>query len=576
MSLASLLNNVKAFLNTSNLLEEAVNISAYHRIQGTKYLVEASNYIKDKVEDSGLNVEVFNFNYAQPHNWLTPLIGWEVEDGEVRVEEPFKKVLSSFKRESTAVVAHSPSGEFEGVVTYVGDGTQIPDGVDIALTYSRSFETYLNLVDKGAKAVLIFRKDAPRNAIPYIGLFPSPGDLHKLKAPALSISRHDAEKLINAIESGVKVRVRGFVKSFFTEPYPLRVVTATAGEGSTDEVHLVAHYCHPKHTINDNVSGASTLMVLSEALGKAVRKHKPRFKNVVRFVWVPEHYGSLPLIKALNERGVNILGAINLDMIGEKQSLTKSTLYFIRPPVILLSSFEAHVYTIFYEAFLKYTDAWFFDLSRKQGIKFSIRSYESGSDHDSYIVYGIPAISLINWPDKFYHTNLDTIDKFNPKLALKIGYAALKASLTFDRRSAYVEAAFLNYRKLVNGLDVVKVLRNKYLRELRSKIYELPSSIKDGGGDNTKVKSTGKGIPSFRRILRSVSDDTLKRSLIKLSSKAWTSTAANLIILYTQNPLSISRLRDYLSAELGMIVDNSELKLILEGLHAINAIELGG
>ncbi|PUA32463.1 MAG: hypothetical protein B7O98_07365 [Zestosphaera tikiterensis] len=575
MSLTSLLNEVKAALNPSDLVKEAVNISAYHRIQGTKYLVEASNYIRDKVEDSGLNVEVFNFSYTQPHNWLTSLIGWEIEDGEVRVVEPFKKVLSSFRREGTAVVAHSPPGEFEGTVTYVGDGTRVPDDVDVALTYNRSFETYLNLVDKGAKAVLIFRRDAPKNAVPYVGLFPSPEDLSKLKAPALSISRGDAERLINALDNGVKVKVKGFVKSSFTEPYPLRVVTASVGEDNVNEVHLIAHYCHPRHTVNDNVSGASTLLILSEVLGRAVKNLKPRLRNVMRFIWVPEHYGSLPLIKALAERQVKVIGAINLDMIGEKQSLTKSTLYFIRSPIALLSSFEAHTYAIFYEVLLRYSDTWFFS-SSKEGIKFSIRSYEAGSDHDSYIVYGIPAVSLINWPDKFYHTSLDTIDKFSPKLALRVGYAALKASLTFNQRSEYVKAAFLNYRKLINGLDVIKVLRVKDLRELRSKAYESPLRSEDVEVSEVRIKATDKGIPSFRKILRSVSDENLKHSLIKLSNKAWTSTAANLIILYTQNPLSMSKLRNYLSAELGIVLDIDELKLILEGLHAIKAVELGG
>ncbi len=40
--------------------------------------------------------------------------------------------------------------------------------------------------------------------------------------------------------------------------------------------------------------------------------------------------------------------------------------------------------------------------------------YEGGSDHTSFTKAGVPA--LLNWhfTDRYYHTNLDTIDKVSP------------------------------------------------------------------------------------------------------------------------------------------------------------------
>ena len=119
-SLESILKEIKKGMTRTRLLTYITNISSFHRIQGTKYLVDAGNYIKDVLEDFNLYVEVLDYSYRDPHPWLPPLIGWWVRDGEVHLLDKEEKILSSFSHASTAIVAHSPPGYFEGRVTYVG------------------------------------------------------------------------------------------------------------------------------------------------------------------------------------------------------------------------------------------------------------------------------------------------------------------------------------------------------------------------------------------------------------------------------------------------------------------------
>jgi Zn-dependent M28 family amino/carboxypeptidase len=53
--------------------------------------------------------------------------------------------------------------------------------------------------------------------------------------------------------------------------------------------------------------------------------------------------------------------------------------------------------------------------------------YEGGSDHTSFTRAGVPA--LLNWhfTDRYYHTNLDTVDKVSPAT---MGHVAVSVATT--------------------------------------------------------------------------------------------------------------------------------------------------
>ncbi|MGC8974826.1 MAG: M28 family peptidase, partial [Thermoprotei archaeon] len=274
----------------------------------------------------------------------------------------------------------------------------------------------------------------------------------------------------------------------------------------------------------------------------------------VRFVWVPEHYGSVALVRKLLEENVVILGALNLDMIGEKQTLTNSVLNFIRPPVLLLSEFEAHAFKNF---FTSLGTGWGLTTSsRKPLLRFELKTYEAGSDHDAYVVFGIPAVSLTNWPDKFYHTNLDSINKFSPINALKIALTALRAALTFKPDEVPTDY----YVGFVKSTEYFSLPPSLY--RARQNLYERRETCK-------AVKELA-GYPSPQYLLRKVRDPEIRKEVRKFLNKAsWAVTAYIIASLYSSCGLDLSEIKKSLVAELGVKVEESDLNTILKSIELL-------
>lgn len=559
MSALQLLKDVMYGARPYELVELVTRLSSYNRIQGSRELIEASEFIRASLEEVGSDVSVEVFSYGDPPKWLSPLVGWDLIDGEVRVTYPERGVLSSVNRAFTAVAAHSPPGEFSGRVSYAESEDLIPDDVEVLLTSNRSLDMYFSAVKKGAKAVLMYRRDAPPRGIPYIGLFPTPDEAHEMKAPVLCIPRGSAEKIKTLLSKGEKVVVEGFVKSTYSEPRELRVITADFGN-SEKEIHITSHYCHPKGTVNDNVSGAATSLYVAKLLSKHLSKATRDLQGIkVKFVWVPEHYGSVALVRKLLEENVVILGALNLDMIGEKQTLTNSVLNFIRPPALLLSRFEAHAFKNF---FMSLSTGWGLTTSstRKPPLRFELKPYEAGSDHDAYVVFGIPAVSLTNWPDRFYHTNLDSIDKFSPVNALKIALTALRTALTFEPDKISVDY----YVGFVKGTEYFSLPLSLY--RARQNLYERREA--------RKVMRELAGYPSPQYLLRKIRVPEIRKEMRKFLNKAsWAVTAYIVAGLYSSCGLDFSEIRKSLVAELGIRVEESDLNTILKSIELLrNAV----
>ncbi|MEM2021512.1 MAG: DUF4910 domain-containing protein [Zestosphaera sp.] len=560
MSVIPLIKEVKSKLEPLRLTELVLELSSYHRIQGSREILEAGDYIRASLEELGVETSVHTFNYGDPPKWLTPLIGWDLRDGIAYITNPYRKTITSVRKAWTAVVAHSPPGEFSGDVSYVESDEAIPDDIEVALTSNRSLDMYLRLAEKGAKAILIYRRDAVPEGIPYVGLFPSPSELPKMKVPALSVSRREADRIRWHLTRRERVKVEGFVKSSYSDPRDIKILSAEFGDGSK-EVHLTAHYCHPRGTVNDNASGAATLLFMARILNESLKKTRCDLGGrKIRFVWFPEHYGSVALIRKLLSEGVEVSGVLNLDMIGEKQWMTGSILNFIRPPIALLSDFEAHAFRNFY---LGINKGWGLPVlnSVKPSMRFDVRPYVAGSDHDSYIVFGIPATSLTNWPDRFYHTSLDTIDKFSPGNALRVGFIALKTALTYTPGD---KSTLRRYLGFVRSLDCFRV-ESGTLTTIRGRIYSrLRGSLRCL---DLLQKS---GLPSSQYLLRKV-EDAEPRARIKklLNSVPWVSTALITATLYSLCGVGSKDLMKVLTVELGVKVREDDYLLLTKSMEIL-------
>ncbi|MCX8209151.1 MAG: DUF4910 domain-containing protein [Sulfolobales archaeon] len=553
----SLLATLSEYFSRAEVEHLAEELSRYHRIQGSPGLEEAGRYIRDALVDWGLDVRVYDLPYgAESPPTSAPIVGWFVVDGFAELVKPKRKVISSLKQAWTAVVAHSPPGEFEGRVCYAPTYSHVAHCRDsVVLTSDWGFGTYVKAAEAGARAIIAYRKNAPPSSYPYFGIFPTKSDLDYLKIPALTTPREVAEEIIGSMEKGEEVVVRGYVKSGYRDEAYARVIEASAGPGNTrEEYHLVAHYCHPGATVNDNVSGSVGVLSAARSLSLAAREGRLSLRRNVKFVLVPEHHGTARYLrKALSEER-RIAGAVDLDMVGEKQCRTGSTLLLVRSPILLLNHLEASVYLKLLSAIPKSTS--FSTPAEFPLLRFSVVNYETGSDHDVYVSLGIPAVMLNQWPDKYYHTSSDTLDKMSPRLVFSIGVAALSAVLELD------EARVEPYFHMVYGLDAARasgtvLSARQHLYWRKSRELGVDAGIKSveppHGGDLLKLAVDGYVTPLYLRYrigVRAV--DRIR----ELSDKfKYSTTALAIAGIYLREGVKNSeRLRFEVSGELGVEV----------------------
>lgn len=205
-------------------------------------------------------------------------------------------------------------------------------------------------------------------------------------------------------------------------------------------VVLAAHVQEPG--ANDNASGCGTLLAAALGMHDAIRGGAlPAPARTITFLWVDEIRGSEQWIKDHAERITQVVAMLSLDMTGEDTAKTGGTFLiekepdpsalWDRPsdphsewgaskvdPAMVRGSFlnDLHLGVALRRA-------------RDTGWVVRTNPYEGGSDHTVFTRAGVPA--LLNWhfTDRYYHTNLDTIDKMSAAemqhVAIAVGTTAL-------------------------------------------------------------------------------------------------------------------------------------------------------
>ena len=193
---------------------------------------------------------------------------------------------------------------------------------------------------------------------------------------------------------------------------------------------------------NDNASGCGTLLAAALAMHDAIRRGVvPAPARTITFLWVDEIRGSEQWLTDHADQVKGVIAMLSLDMTGEDTAKTGGTFLiekqpdpsavWDRPsdphsewgagkvdPATLRGSFlnDLHLAVA---------------LRRARDTNWTVRTnpYEGGSDHTVFMRAGVP--SLLNWhfTDRYYHTNLDTIDKVSADemrhVAIVVGTTAL-------------------------------------------------------------------------------------------------------------------------------------------------------
>jgi aminopeptidase YwaD len=326
------------------------------------------------------------------------------------------------------------------------------------------------------------------------------------KTFAFMVSLKTARGFKERLAKGEKITLHAVVKAG-QHAGNYEVVTATIPgtdpKLKEEEIAFSCHLDHQRPGANDNASGCVTILEVARTLQKLISEGKlARPARTIRFIWPPEIEGTLALLngpgyienppherqpgeppKALFPRAPfekdltkRIKAVVHMDMVGGGPE-TKAVFHVTRGPMSL-PSFVHDVAWAFAEfvneesyKFAATGEAKFPFVALEGGkepLRAEYSAFTMGSDHDVYqdSSYGIPAIYLNDWPDRYIHTNFDTAANIDP--------TKLKRAAFIGAASGYFLAQLQGeqtrlVRKILKTVDFQHLARSRHLAQSLSK-----------------------------------------------------------------------------------------------------------
>ena len=439
MTLEQILTEVSRELSGAVAKQNVARIAAHHRIQGSPGFDDAVNEIKEALERWHIPCTVHTYpadGKTKTYSWAAPL-GWSVRSGSLRQLSPKEKSLVRFDEISQGVIAHSRGGAAEAEVVDVGEGTCLEDyaGRDVADKYvmatGKPQEVAPLAVDHGAIGIILY--PTPQRAgewpdlVQYAGFWPQASQIEQTPL-GFSISRRQADSLLAALREG-PVRLAGSIDADLG-PGNLRVLEARipGHRPQAREILLISHLCHPTPSANDNASGSALLLEIARTLAQLTKEGKLTLDRSIRFLWVPEFYGTLPWAASHRQQIENILFVLNLDMVGQSPERLGEPFRVSRAPGSTPSVLNA-----WFEPLLERIEDdpnTIAPRGTRRPMQWQLDPPSGGSDHVVFSdpLFGVPAV-MFGHGDPLHHTHLDDVDMVDPTELKRVGVLAATLAL---------------------------------------------------------------------------------------------------------------------------------------------------
>lgn len=348
------------------------------RITGFDGEKKAGDYIISEFKSLGLSVEEQNF----------PVVAYQCKESELKINTIESKIIDSkalsFSKETpelgiTADVVFGGIGNDEDLKKANSKGklVLIQRGGDTFMTKTERADSY------GAKGVIFYDKDSSDIIA---------ATLMKVSSiPAMAISNASAQEIISVLNGSKKVNVTIKVDSSYKDSQSRNIIAHLKSNKKKDVKTLVigAHYDGvDTPAADDNASGVAVILEAARILKKQNLKC-----NIDFVAFGAEEIGLVGskfyIDNLSSDKLKNIIGMINLDMVGSGNSLKLHTMRetSISKIADLAQSFS-------------------------KGLGYSIeRSAMERSDHVNFEQVGIPVAYFEYGPYESYHTDEDNITK---------------------------------------------------------------------------------------------------------------------------------------------------------------------
>lgn len=511
---------LKTAVDPKRLYTTVKEVSSFHRIQASTGFRAAANYCKDAFDRLGIESRIIRYD-ADPDVWYLQnkmFMEWDLKDAWLKLEEP-DLLLCDAQAEPISVIQKSYPADFSAgaELVYLSKGNCPDEYAELdlkgKLIFVRdAFNGYVDwaVKEKGALGIVTdFMRTVPGirtrhdlyESLNYTSFWWTHAeDEPKTFGFVLSPKMGDqlAELCLQqeqAFEKGEKdspyLKVCGKVE---TKLYPgtIEVVEACLPGETEEEVLLSAHLCHPKSSCNDNASGVSAVMEVLRSLKWLMDQGKiEKNKRTIKVILIPEFTGTYAYLSD-SQTYENVVGAMNLDMVGGRQtrfygpitltSLPNSTPSFINDLSSLCLDYAAKEVPNLSGQLVSKTNHTF-------------EAFSGGSDHTVFSdpTIGVPCCMLGQWPDLNYHTATDTLDVIDSEV------------LAFSCRTA----ALFAYTLSNLSLQDVQEIQNKAHVNLSKRLAETADRMLSGTINSAQAAAQlrqteiffAKSAEDFKRVI---------------------------------------------------------------------------
>src|SRR5215472_12122830 len=431
-------------------------ITRNHRQRGSQGFHAAAELVAERARAYGLSdVTILQFPADGKilYGTLRSRPAWDAEFAELwEVKGADKQTrLASYEAEPITLVEDSESADVTANLVDVGNGTKESDyaGKDVkgkmVLTAAQPGAVQDLAVGKfGAVGIVSYAQNQKtawwgedENLIRW-------GHLETFspnKTFGFMVSLKTGRAMRERLAQGESIKLHAVVKAG-QHPGNYEIVTGTIPGADPklkdEEIAFSCHLDHQRPGANDNASGCVTILEVARSLQKLIASGVlARPARTIRFIWPPEIEGTTTLLNASPEFAKRIKAVVHMDMVGGGPE-TKAVFHVTRGPMSL-PSFVHDVAWAFadwvneesyqFAAMGKADYPMVAPEGGKEPLRAEYSAYTMGSDHDVYqdSSFGIPAIYLNDWPDRYIHTNFDSAANIDPtklKRAAFIGAAS--------------------------------------------------------------------------------------------------------------------------------------------------------
>ena len=425
-------------------------LARFHRQRASEGFHEAVELVAERARAYGLSdVEVLRFPADGKARYGTQRSrrGWNAQEGELsELRDGRAQKLGSYAAEPVVLAEDSESADVTAELVDVGAGTSDGDyagrtvsGKLVLVSSSPEDVEELAIAKYGAAGIISYQQNQPTawsGADDSLIRWGHLSSFSAVRTFAFMVSLRTARSLQARLTHGETIRLQAHVRAG-QQDGAYEILTATIpGSDPKLKDQEIAYSCHLDHQrpgANDNASGCATILEVARTLATLIREHRlaPPARTI-RFIWPPEIEGTVTLLNARADLAQRIRAVIHMDMVGGGPA-TKAVFHVTRGPMSLPSfihdvawSFAAWTNTESYE--FAASGRAEYPLTAPEGGREPLAAvyaaYTMGSDHDVYqdSSFGIPAIYLNDWPDRYIHTNGDTAANIDPTKLKRAGF----------------------------------------------------------------------------------------------------------------------------------------------------------